>query len=75
MKSKNNVSSCRYFVLDYGILIYAKTPNDLARGRTHGRIDVGSAVITAKAEAKRIDLDDEECHHIKVRLLKLLYFK
>ncbi|XP_059093305.1 oxysterol-binding protein-related protein 3-like [Tigriopus californicus] len=56
----------RYFVLDHGVLTYAKTPNDLTRGRTHGRIDVGSAVITAKAEAKRIDLDDEECHHIKV---------
>ena len=39
---------CRYFILETGVLIYGKTPSDIARGRTHGRIDVGLCVISAK---------------------------
>ena len=58
----------RYFILENGVLTYGKTPHDLSRGRTHGRIDVGAAVISAKPELLRIDIDDEECiHHFKVR--------
>ena len=50
------------------MLAYGKTAADLARGRSHGIIDVGSAVISAKTEVLRIDIDDEECiHHLKVR--------
>ena len=58
----------RYFILENGVLIYGKTPSDIARGRTHGRIDVGLCVISAKTEICRIDIDDEEglLHHIKV---------
>ena len=58
----------RYFILENGVLIYGKTPSDIARGRSHGRIDVGSCVISAKTEMCRIDIDDEEglLHHIRV---------
>jgi hypothetical protein len=54
--------------LEGGVLTYGKTPSEIARGRTHGRIDVGTAVVSAKTEMCRIDIDEEECiHHIKVR--------
>ena len=57
----------RYFLLDRGVLTYGKSPAEIARGRTHGRLDVGAAVISAKTEMLRIDIDDEEyIHHIKV---------
>lgn len=57
----------RYFILERGVLTYGKSAADIARGRTHGRIDVGVAVISAKTEMLRIDIDDEEfIHHIKV---------
>ena len=56
----------RYFILDKGILTYGKSPQDIKRGRTHGRIDVGLAVVSAKTEHLRIDIDDEEfIHHLK----------
>ncbi len=59
---------CRYFVLDKGTLTYGKAPADLARGRSHGRIDVGVAVISAKTEMLRVDIDDEQyIHHLKTR--------
>ena len=60
----------RYFVLDHGLLTYGKTQAEVSRGRTHGRIDVGLAVISAKTELFRIDIDDEVCiHHLKVSTL------
>jgi hypothetical protein len=57
----------RYFILEDGVLTYGETPSEIARGRTHGRIDVGTAVVSARTEMFRIDIDEEECiHHIKV---------
>ena len=59
----------RYFVLDNGSLSYGKSANEVKRGRTHGVIDVGTSVISAKTELYRIDIDDENyIHHIKVHL-------
>ena len=58
------------------MLTYAKNEADIRRGRTQGRINVGTAIISAKTEMFRIDIDDEECiHHLKVRILDpiLLY--
>ena len=56
----------RYFVLDKGYLHYGKSANELKRGRTLGRIDVGMAVISAKPELFRLDIDDENfIHHLK----------
>jgi len=53
-------------VLDAGVLTYGKSPGDVSRGRTHGRIDVGPAVISTKTEVQRIDIDDEQyIHHLK----------
>ena len=46
----------RYFVLDKGYLHYGKSANELKRGRTLGRIDVGMAVISAKPELFRLDI-------------------
>lgn len=55
-------------MLDSGLLSYGKSAGDIARGRTHGRIDVGTAVVSSKTEMLRIDIDEEECiHHIKVK--------
>ena len=57
----------RYFILDNGYLFYGKSANEVKRGRTHGKIDVGTAVISAKTELFRIDIDDETfIHHLKV---------
>ena len=54
-------------MLDSGILSYGKSASEVNRGRTHGRIDVGQAVISAKTELFRIDIDDEAfLHHFKV---------
>lgn len=59
--------SQRYFVLDKGILVYGKSPGDLARGKIHGSVDVGLSVISTKSKRKRLDIDAEEfIHHLKV---------
>lgn len=59
----------RFFTLDSGVLTYAKNEADIRRGRTQGRINVGTSIISAKTEMYRIDIDDEECiHHLKVSL-------
>ena len=58
--------------MDAGLLTYAKNEADIRRGRTQGRINVGTAIISAKTEMFRIDIDDEECiHHLKVGNCKL----
>ena len=57
--------------MDAGVLTYAKNENDIRRGRTVGRIDVGTAIVSAKTELFRIDIDDEECiHHLKVLFIR-----
>ena len=59
------------------MLTYAKNEADIRRGRTQGRINVGTAIISAKTEMFRIDIDDEECiHHLKVQILDriILYY-
>ena len=56
----------RFFILDKGSLVYGKTEAETHRGRTHGRIDVGLACISAKTEVLRIDINDDECiHHLR----------
>lgn len=57
----------RYFVLDKGILVYGKSPGDVARGKIHGSVDIGLSVISTKSKRKRLDIDAEEfIHHLKV---------
>uniref|UniRef100_UPI00358F47A9 oxysterol-binding protein-related protein 6-like n=2 Tax=Myxine glutinosa TaxID=7769 RepID=UPI00358F47A9 len=57
----------RYFVLQDGILKYAKTPMELQRGKIHGSMDVGLSVMSVKRKAGCIDLDDEEnIYHLKI---------
>jgi len=57
----------RFFRLEAGVLLYAKGRAEMARGRTHGRIDVGPAVVSAKEEILRIDIDDSSqfIHHLR----------
>ncbi|TRY65709.1 hypothetical protein DNTS_005556 [Danionella cerebrum] len=58
----------RYFVLDKGILTYAKTGTDLKKGRLRGRIDVGLSVMAMKKKSMCIDLDTEDSiYHLKVK--------
>ncbi|XP_064421684.1 oxysterol-binding protein-related protein 7 [Latimeria chalumnae] len=58
----------RYFVLDRGVLKYAKTPQDLAGGRLHGSIDVRLSVMSINRKSKRIDLDaGDNLYHLKVK--------
>nr|XP_028605502.1 oxysterol-binding protein-related protein 3 isoform X7 [Podarcis muralis] len=58
----------RCFFLDKGILKYAKSPADIARGKLHGCIDVGLSVMSVKKSTKCIDLDTEEhIYHLKAK--------
>ncbi|XP_072268611.1 oxysterol-binding protein-related protein 3 isoform X2 [Pyxicephalus adspersus] len=58
----------RYFYLHKGILKYAKGPNEIEKGKLHGRIDVGLSVMSVKKSTKCIDLDTEEhIYHLKVK--------
>lgn len=58
----------RYFVLDKGILTYAKSSSEMARGKFHGSVDVGLSVISTKIRGRRIDIDaDESIYHLKVK--------
>nr|XP_023681040.1 oxysterol-binding protein-related protein 3-like isoform X2 [Paramormyrops kingsleyae] len=57
----------RYFVLEKGILKYAKCGTDIRKGKLHGRIDVGLSVMSIKKKGLCIDLDAEEnIYHLKV---------
>ncbi|XP_041122644.1 oxysterol-binding protein-related protein 7-like isoform X1 [Polyodon spathula] len=56
----------RYFVLDSGILKYAKTQQDISKGKLRGSIDVRLSVISINKKSKRIDLDAEDnLYHLK----------
>ena len=56
----------RYFLLEKGVLTYGKSPEELKRGRTHGKINLGETVISFKTEGLRIDINDEVViHHLK----------
>lgn len=47
--------------------MYAKGPGDIARGKSHGSLDIGLSVISTKVKRKRIDIDAEEfIYHLKV---------
>ncbi|XP_061520198.1 oxysterol-binding protein-related protein 3-like isoform X2 [Phycodurus eques] len=58
----------RYFVLDKGILKYAKHGTDLRKGKLHGCIDVGLSVMAIKKSTMCIDLDTEDnIYHLKMK--------
>ncbi|XP_059484920.1 oxysterol-binding protein-related protein 6-like isoform X2 [Neocloeon triangulifer] len=60
----------RYFVVDKGILIYAKGPGEIARGKHHASLDIGLSVISSKLKRRRIDIDAEEfIYHLKAKTL------
>ncbi|XP_074642132.1 oxysterol-binding protein-related protein 3-like [Tubulanus polymorphus] len=58
----------RFFVLEDGILTYAKSSSDINKGKIHGAIDIGLSVISFKSNGNRIDIDAEELiYHLKVK--------
>ncbi|XP_013866654.1 oxysterol-binding protein-related protein 3 isoform X2 [Austrofundulus limnaeus] len=58
----------RYFILERGIMKYAKRSTDLQKGKLHGCIDVGLSVMSIKKKAMCIDLDTEDnIYHLKVK--------
>ncbi|XP_036000883.1 oxysterol-binding protein-related protein 3 isoform X1 [Fundulus heteroclitus] len=62
----------RYFVLERGILKYAKHEADMQKGKVHGRIDVGLSVMSIKKKAMCVDLDTEDnIYHLKVKAPEL----
>ncbi|MFT7796350.1 oxysterol-binding protein-related protein 7 [Arapaima gigas] len=64
----------RYFVLDKGVLRYAKTQQDITKGKLHGSLDVSLAVMAINKKSKRIDLDTgDSLYHIKAKNQDLLY--
>lgn len=64
----------RYFVLDKGILKYTRTPQDFARGKLGGSLDVSLAVIAINKKSRRIDLDaGDNLYHIKAKSYDLFY--
>jgi len=57
----------RYFVIEAGLMTYAKTQADFLRGRTLGKFNIGDAVISANFAEMRIDIDSEEqVHHVRL---------
>nr|XP_020469817.1 oxysterol-binding protein-related protein 3-like [Monopterus albus] len=62
----------RYFLLEKGILKYAKRGTDLEKGKLHGCIDVGLSVMSVKKKTMCIDLDTEDnIYHLKVKSAEL----
>ncbi|XP_054914844.1 oxysterol-binding protein-related protein 3-like isoform X2 [Poeciliopsis prolifica] len=62
----------RFFILERGILKYAKRPADLQKGKAHGLIDVGLSVMSIKKKSLCIDLDTEDnIYHLKVKASEL----
>ncbi|KAL2080436.1 hypothetical protein ACEWY4_024229 [Coilia grayii] len=62
----------RFFLLERGILKYAKTAPDLQRGKCRGCIDVGLSVMSIKKKSMCIDLDTEDSiYHLKVKSREL----
>jgi len=57
----------RYFVIEAGVMTYAKSQADFLRGRTLGKFNIGDAVISANFAEMRIDIDSEEqVHHVRL---------
>ncbi|KAI1887138.1 hypothetical protein AGOR_G00203040 [Albula goreensis] len=64
----------RYFVLDKGILKYAKTQHDISKGKLHGSLDVSLAVMSINKKSKRIDLDaGDNLYHMMAKSYDLFY--
>ncbi|RXM32666.1 Oxysterol-binding protein-related protein 7 [Acipenser ruthenus] len=56
----------RYFVLESGILKYAKTQQDISKGKLRGSIDISLSVMSINKKSKRVDLDAEDnLYHLK----------
>lgn len=58
----------RFFILEKGILTYAKSLNDIQKGKYHGLVDTGLAVITYKPGGYHMDIDaEEQIYHLKMK--------
>ncbi|XP_030649121.1 oxysterol-binding protein-related protein 7-like [Chanos chanos] len=64
----------RYFILEKGILRYAKTQQDVLRGKYHGALDVSLAAMSVNKKSNRIDLDaGDNLFHVKAKSHELFY--
>ncbi|KAG7317414.1 hypothetical protein KOW79_019712 [Hemibagrus wyckioides] len=64
----------RYFVLEKGILKYAKSHQDVMRGKNHGALDVSLAVMSVNKKSRRIDLDaGDNLLHLKAKSQEIFY--
>ncbi|XP_066530828.1 oxysterol-binding protein-related protein 7-like [Hoplias malabaricus] len=64
----------RYFLLEKGVLRYAKTQQDLARRKDHGCMDISLAVLAVNKKSRRIDLDaGHSLYHLKAKTQDLFY--
>ncbi|KAK7898577.1 hypothetical protein WMY93_019430 [Mugilogobius chulae] len=58
----------RFFLLEKGIMTYAKREGDIKKGKVHGCIDVGLSVMSVHKKTSCIDLDTEDnIYHLKVK--------
>ncbi|XP_078323760.1 oxysterol-binding protein-related protein 6-like isoform X3 [Crassostrea virginica] len=61
----------RFFLVEKGIVYYAKSPSDIQKGKYHGVIDTGLAVVSFK-NSRRIDIDAEDIvYHLKMKDKKM----
>ncbi|XP_056011309.1 oxysterol-binding protein-related protein 6-like isoform X4 [Ostrea edulis] len=61
----------RYFLVEKGIVYYAKSPADIQKGKYHGVIDTGLSVVSFK-KPHRIDIDAEDIvYHLKMKDKKM----
>ncbi|XP_062574867.1 oxysterol-binding protein-related protein 6-like isoform X3 [Saccostrea cucullata] len=61
----------RFFLVEKGIVYYAKSPADIQKGKYHGVIDTGLAVVSYK-KPRRIDIDAEDIvYHLKMKDKKM----
>ena len=59
----------RYFVLEGGMLFYARSFAHLQKRKILGSIDLGLAFINCDGNTRRIDIDGEhQVYHLKVRI-------
>ncbi|XP_062845150.1 oxysterol-binding protein-related protein 6-like [Trichomycterus rosablanca] len=64
----------RYFVLEKGILRYAKTQQDVRRGKSHGVLDISLAVMSVNKKSRRIDLDaGDNIYHLKSKSPEIFF--
>ncbi|CAF4666676.1 unnamed protein product [Rotaria sp. Silwood2] len=62
----------RFFILEKGYMIYAKSEQDIKRGRINGKCNIGLCIVTFIRESQRINIDEtNRVYHLKIKEKKL----